>query len=229
MRRALPTRIAQTWRRLRGRMFSSSQSKADDISTWLSLLCGVSLVLWLIGGSAIEFGEDLGLWWHARIAEDLVPVRVRVIAHDFREYSGDGSWAHKGSPASSRSKWYYVHPVIEVEHAPVGAAPPVRARKTFPESFDRRAKAQSHLEGNYPVGAEVAVLQWPGRPERIFISANEAPGLAGLLGRLLLEIVLFLFIWLPLAVLFALLVPPAIVWAVVRLFGGRVMTGDKSE
>lgn len=187
---------------------------ADGVSTGLSLLCGVVLVLWLILRAASELGGDVTLWWHARVAQDLVAVNARVTGHSVREERGDGSWAHKSTPTASRRSWYYAYPVIALEYSAINSSEAASGHVSPSGSFDSRAKAMAWMAANFPVGSTITVLQWPGREGNFLLSPDQAPTAWGLLGQLVVALLMFVFIHLPLALIAAMLVPAALVWLV---------------
>ena len=185
------------------------RSRSDALSTRFLLIVGVSLTLWRAGAAIADIGADGSLWWHARVASDLVPVTARVISHDLREYSGDGSWGHKGS-LSTRRNWHYAQPLLELEYRPAAGAPVIRSTRAIAESFERNDAARAYLESRFPIGGAATVLVLPGQPERFLFSVDEAPGLSGLLLRALRSLATFLVIELPLIVLFTLFVLPGL-------------------
>ncbi|MBK9572098.1 MAG: hypothetical protein IPO43_04925 [Rhodoferax sp.] len=53
---------------------------SEDVIGLLSLVTGVALMVWLIASAVAELGDHGRVWWHARVAQDLIAVNGRVDA-----------------------------------------------------------------------------------------------------------------------------------------------------
>ena len=191
----------------------TGQWSSEEVSSLLSLVTGVALILWLVASAVLELGDHGHVWWHARVAQDLVSVRARVVSHDVSVFSSDGSWAHKSNPSSNRRTSYQVTPIVEFDY-PGEQGATVRGRCAYPQTFGRRADALALMSERYALGSEVSMLRVPGRDAHLLFWADQAPSTAGMLVRVVAELALLVFIYLPLVVIVALLVPPAVVWLV---------------
>ncbi|CAN5323494.1 hypothetical protein BH11PSE11_BH11PSE11_28830 [soil metagenome] len=189
---------------------ATGNARADNASTCLSLLTAGALVAWLLTTAALELGDDAKLWWHARIQRDLMPLSATVTGHDVREYKGDGSWMR--GPSRPRA-WYYGYPVIAFSYLD-DLGDVAQGRVQLPETVDRRAKAFSYMDRQFPIGSRLTVLAVPNQTQRFLYSPEQAPSSMGMLVRLATAILLFLFIHLPLALIVSLLVPSVLVWLI---------------
>ncbi len=211
-------RFTQAWKRLRVAvvaLHAKTRLADEDVSAALSLVIAVVLMAWLVFSAVSELGAEGREWWHARVAHDLVTVQARVRVHTVEEFSSDGSWAHKNNPSGQRRTTYYAYPVVELDYRnELGVA--ARGKGRFSETFDRSAAAVAFMAQRYPVGAELAMLKVPGQDERLLFSPEQAPSLGRMLVRVATELVLLVFIYLPLVLIAAFVVPVVVLWPLRR-------------
>ncbi len=209
-------RITQVWKRLcirQAALRAKTSVDDEDVSTALSLVIGVALLGWLIVSAVTALGTESREWWHARVAQDLVTVQARVCAHTVEEFTSDGSWGHKNNPSSNRRTTYHAYPVLEMEYRDASGAA-IHGKGTFSEIFDRRAAAVAFMAKRYPVGAELAMLKVPGQDGRLLFTPDQAPSLWGLVVRVVTELLLLVFIYLPLVVMAAFAIPAVLRWLI---------------
>jgi hypothetical protein len=208
------------------RLLRRRQSLAEEFTKWLSFATGALLVLWLIGSLSTEFTEKSILWWHTRVAADMVALNAKVTGHDSRQFSGDGSMGHKNNPSNTRKKWSVTTAILELEYAPDTGQQAIRTRRNVGGGFSGSQAALAYLAAHHPIGSVLAIQIVANRPEHIMLASETPPTFASLLGAGLLT-ALQLFFSLILIVPFALLVPPAIVWLVTWPFRKRATAPGK--